>query len=133
MMNLKTTKSETENGTMYYVNFSTDDEIFFHNVRNNAKECMERKPMPKERYKLCTLIENAFPHMDIDKSEYLAEYLIKNGIRVPGAWRSYPQHKAYCLATPSCDKCNKRIRFWCRVKNFISGIQSKIIEKRGLL
>lgn len=133
MMNLKTTKSETENGTMYYVNFSTDDEIFFHNVRNNAKECIERKAFPGEEDLLCKLIERALPDMNKDNSTYLTEYLMKNGIRVPGVWSSGgPPHKAYCLATPSCDKCNKRIRFWCRVKNSIGDIQNKIIEKRRL-
>lgn len=37
--------------------------------------------------------------------------------------------KGYCDLHSSCDECNKKVRFWCRVITFIEDLQTEIIKK----
>lgn len=35
----------------------------------------------------------------------------------------------YCHLVSCCEDCNKKIRFWCKVKRKIESHQNKLIEK----
>lgn len=37
--------------------------------------------------------------------------------------------KGYCDLHPSCEVCNKKVRFWCNVISHIEDLQVKIIKK----
>ena len=37
--------------------------------------------------------------------------------------------KRYCFLNSCCENCNRRIYFWCRIKDYISKHQEKIITK----
>lgn len=37
--------------------------------------------------------------------------------------------KKYCFLNDCCENCNKKVRFWCKVKVRISKHQEKIITK----
>ena len=37
--------------------------------------------------------------------------------------------KRYCHFNSCCEDCNKRVRFWCEVKKYITKHQEKIIKK----
>lgn len=40
----------------------------------------------------------------------------------------YGDFRAYCDEIDSCDLCNSRVRFWCKVKCRIEEWQVKIIK-----
>ena len=35
----------------------------------------------------------------------------------------------YCWLIGCCDVCNKKVRFWCKVKEYLTKRQEKIIRK----
>ena len=41
----------------------------------------------------------------------------------------YGAFQAYCNEHGCCDCCNKRVRFWCKVKCRIEERQTKIIKE----
>ncbi len=41
----------------------------------------------------------------------------------------YGTFKGYCDLHNCCEVCNKKVRFWCKVKVKIEKLQTKIIEK----
>ena len=44
-------------------------------------------------------------------------------------YKVYGYYNAYCYAQDCCDKCDRTVRFWCKVKNKIEKIQEKRILK----
>lgn len=44
-------------------------------------------------------------------------------------YSTYGIFKGYCDLHSSCDVCNKRVRFWCKVKGEIEKLQTRIIDK----
>lgn len=36
----------------------------------------------------------------------------------------------YCWLNSCCEDCDKRVRFWCKVKNRLTEHQEKIIKKK---
>lgn len=48
--------------------------------------------------------------------------------RVQG-YHVYGYFKSYCDLHSSCEVCNPKVRFWCKVKNWIEDLQKKIILK----
>ena len=47
---------------------------------------------------------------------------VKNGVRKSN-------FKTYCELIDSCEVCNPKIRFLCKIKNKIENIQTEIIRK----
>lgn len=37
--------------------------------------------------------------------------------------------KRYCFSNSCCENCNKKVRFWCKIKDRIREHQEKIITK----
>ena len=37
--------------------------------------------------------------------------------------------KGYCNLHSSCEVCNRKVRFWCKVISYIEDLQIKIIKK----
>lgn len=41
----------------------------------------------------------------------------------------YGIFKSYCDLHSSCDECNSRVRFLCKIKSHIEHIQKRIVDK----
>lgn len=43
--------------------------------------------------------------------------------------KGHPLFTRYCHFNSCCENCNKKVRFWCKVRKRIERLQEKIITK----
>ena len=132
-------KSEIDdNKTMYSVIVETEDQNIYASTKNYLSNIVQEKPSSSDmKVKLAKLILDYDRPLNntidgVDDVIVFADYLLKNGIQVPSAYQHHGVFKRYCNAHSHCDKCNKKIRYWCNIKDRITKHQEKIINRDTL-
>ena len=124
--------------TLYSGTVETKDIDLYNNIRNHLSNITRDNPRQfEEKRKLFNLIlDYDRPlHNDcfsVDEVVDFVNYLLKNGVEVPSAFRIYGGFQQYCNKHSSCDKCDKRIKRLCERKSRLMKKQETIIKEKGL-